>query len=883
MPAGRLSAVTTTAQPCAPESAPGPGVEIPGLAFAVIPRRDLYERIDRALPPRSGHVLLMSGPAGTGKTVLAAQWADLYRRLHPDTIVAWLTLTPSSAGAECLWPALRTSLGLTGEAPLDVADPTAEAAALVEAVAALGTPTLLVLDDTHVVTDQLALAGLEHLLHHAPANLTVIVIGRYDPPLRWHTLAMTGHLARVGTDDLALRDNDIADLFRQHDCTLSTDEIATISHLTGGWAALVRIAAIYLAAHTADRAAAMALLAHSPRAVSDFLVGELLDAVPPETREFLVATSIPDSFDAALAEEIAGPDALRILGTLERTNFPITHVVRGSDTWYSYHPMLRSHLLAELQRTDPSRAHLLHDQVARWFLAAGLPIRGLPHLLAQAGHPHLADFVRDYGLGLVLSGEGPTLFRYLDVVPDVSDDPFVWLLRTINALEHARPVEAATYLELLRARDATASVVAPPPWISALTRAVGADIHTATGAEIRDYTPGAPIPSTGHLDLDCYIHLQLATAQVFHGEFAAGEEGLRAALALAEQTGHPHLSVRATTRLAMAAGISGSISTMRTRAVRAQELAADLRSPLPGDAAHAASMAALAAYLQADHLVTETLTDALVEVARADGSAGPAAGWHAHIVAQLVLFDQAADKHAATRALRTSMHTLLDETPNPAASGGLFPHVTWVLLRQCEHEWAQQLVEHGRRVLGDPPDVAVALAAVTAAAARPQAALSITERLLDRAEELHPVTATTAWLLHATASDALGRRIKAYHSLTQALARASQDQLIRPFLDAPGALDLLDGNHGRFGHHDRFANRILEHRRATAHHAGTNLTDTELLVLRQLPAAKTAKETADDLGVSVNTVKTHLRGIYAKLGVGSRREAVVTARRVGLL
>lgn len=883
MPALNGSHVTTAARISAPDRTSRPDVEIPGLAFAVIPRPDLHERMDRALPPESGRVLLVSGPAGTGKTVLAAQWADLRRTEHAGTLVGWVTLTPSSADAERLWQTLRNGLGLPADTQTDVSDPVAEASALVEAIAMSAAPAVLVLDDAHTVTDPLALAGLEHLLQHAPTNLTVVVIGRYDPPLRWHALDMTGHLTRLRADDLAFGDTDIATLFRQHACALEADEIATIAHLTGGWAALVRIAAIYLAAHSADRAAALALLAHSPRAVSDFLVGELLDSVPVETREFLVVTSVPESFDSALAEEIGGSDALRILATLERTNFPITLLIRDGDTWYSYHPMLRSHLLAELHRTASSRALAVHEQVAGWYLAGGLPLQALPHLLAQPGHPHLPAVIRDHGLGLVLSGHGPELVQHLDAASDVGDDPFVWLLRTINALEHARPVEAATYLELLQARESVTSIVAPPTWIAALTEAVTADLHTVTGAEEHEPVTGVPIRSTGHRDLDCYIHLQLATAQVLHGEITAGEEGLRHALALADQAGHPQLSVRATTRLAMAAGIAGAITTMRTRAIRARDLAASHRSPVPGDSAQAAAMTALAAYLQADPLITEALSDALVEVGRADGSAGPAAGWHANVVAQLVLFDRATDRHAAVRALRTGMHALLDETPHPTVSSGLIPHVTWILLRQCEYEWAQQLVEHGRRILGDQPDVAVAFAAVTTAASRPQAALSVVERLLERPDALHPVTATTAQLIHATACHTLDRPIKAYHSLVQALEYAAQDQLVRPFLDVPGALDLLDTNHGRYGHHERFADLVLEHRRPTTRHTGTTLTDTELLVLRQLPAAKTAKETADDLGVSVNTVKTHLRGIYTKLGVGTRREAVVTARRVGLL
>lgn len=144
-----------------------------------------------------------------------------------------------------------------------------------------------------------------------------------------------------------------------------------------------------------------------------------------------------------------------------------------------------------------------------------------------------------------------------------------------------------------------------------------------------------------------------------------------------------------------------------------------------------------------------------------------------------------------------------------------------------------------------------------------------------------------ARLLEATSHAALGNSLKAYEAMATALSCAEPEHLIRPFVEVPAALDLLATFSGRFGHDDAFADRIRLHpaaRRerecATAH---PGLTTTELTVLKQLPSGRTTQQIADDLGVSINTVKTHMRGIYGKLGTSTRTEALDQARRTGLL
>ncbi|WP_067535061.1 response regulator transcription factor [Nocardia crassostreae] len=247
-------------------------------------------------------------------------------------------------------------------------------------------------------------------------------------------------------------------------------------------------------------------------------------------------------------------------------------------------------------------------------------------------------------------------------------------------------------------------------------------------------------------------------------------------------------------------------------------------------------------------------------------------------------FDTAADRYRAAEALRHGMLAALEQGgPFPVTVAALLPHVVWALLAVREPRTAQLLIERARTVLGFAPEVELSRAALALGTCRAAALDTLLAPLLAREPTLGTVDRVTMWLLHAarnTGHNPHRQRL----ALERALAHAAPHQLVRPFLNVPEAIGLLDGGAGSFGRHDDFVERIR-------HHPGARrdggleqpLTATETTVLQRLPSGRTAAQIASDLGVSVNTVKTHLRGIYGKLGVNSRTAALDRARRLGLL
>ncbi len=854
---------------------------MPSFSSAPIARSTLIDRLDAFLAAGQRRVLLVCAPAGSGKTVLLADWASRLRdRADRCPALGWVSVSEQDPGA-ALWQTLRDQLELPKPPHRPSVDaPGFDAAQLVEMLTVRGTPTVIVIDDAHLITEPLALAGLEHFLLHAPPAVTTVVSGRFDPPLRWHLLGLTERSTRWGAADLAMTGAEIATLCREHHCELDDAELATVLDLTKGWAALVRIAAMYLAAN-ADRSAALAVLARPPRAVSDFLVGELIGALPLNVRLFLTYTSIPASFTQSIADDLIGGGAAHTLYELDRMNFPVTSIARGDDIWFTYHPMLRAYFLAEMNRLGAQARSGLHLRTANALRAAGLPRHALTHLLDVSDPRHLREFLAECGTTMVLDGDGAALFGELHRArPSLLDDPFVWLLRVLDALFHGSAADALAYLDVADSRRARPSF-APAHWIDALTVAATVDAAAATGSVSGHLT--VETAPTGNPDIDCYLAIQSATAMADGGRLDRGEEMLLRGLALALHAGHPRLALRALTRLTFIACGREATASMRDRANRALIIAAEHDLLDTPDAAQAMTAAGLAAYLRGEQPDPSHAAAALAQHAVQDGSETPLAGWHGYVIGLLLAADQAADRRAAIDDLRRGTQLLLDKNTAPGATATLIPHVVWALLGMHEPLPAQLLAERAQQLLGDLPDIVIARAAVAEAAEHSQAALTLLAPLLAGMDVVRPSTRVTGWLLYSSAHHRIGNGAKARSGLENALRHAAADHLLRPFLDVPNAIELLDVYAGRFGRFDAFGDIVRQNRNAARSSTHPALTDAEMTVLKHLPSGRTAQQIAADLGVSINTVKTHLRSIYTKFGANSRVAALDYARRSGVL
>ena len=246
--------------------------------------------------------------------------------------------------------------------------------------------------------------ALAALVRERPRALRLVLAGRADPPLPIARLRLSGELREIRARDLAFSPDEAAALLAGADLVLAPGQVRTLVDQTAGWAAGLRLAALSLReAGDVDRF--LADLAGNSKAISDYLVGEVLSALPSGTAEVLRAVSVCDELSAGLAVALTGrPDAGEVLASLERETALVRSFGEGR-TAYRVHPLLRAHLLLDLRRRHPEQVARLHAAAADWFGAHGQPARALTHARQADDDARVADLLVAQGVALVASGE----------------------------------------------------------------------------------------------------------------------------------------------------------------------------------------------------------------------------------------------------------------------------------------------------------------------------------------------------------------------------------------------------------------------------------------------------------------------------------------------
>ena len=865
----------------------GARIAVPAPSIAPQPHRRLYAQLNAAVRQPNPAAVLVCAPAGTGKTVLLADWIS--HRLDGATVAVWVTVTHQADDQAEFWTIVRDAVETALPGPVSIPLPPAPGSGpqsghpeiLAAELARRPHPIALVFDDAHLLRDPLVLAEVVRfveLVRDSAPNLTVIFAARHEPTLPWHTYAAAGVLARIGWEDLALDAAQITAVLAEHDSVLPADDAAALRELTHGWAALIRIAAIYLHTHH-DRHGAVADLVRSPHPISDHLVGEMLAALPDDLLRFLLATSVVDAFTADLAEHLTGPDAAATLVMLDRVGLPLLHVgdTEGTGRWHTCHPFLRAHLRAELHRTDPDLEARLHVSAADWYLADGSPVDALTHLVAVHDERGIADLLHRHGLAVVLGRRCNELFALLDG-PASTDTTVVRLLHAVAALERGSPSGARAFLDTLPASTADGTDLLVEQTLAA---AVEVGIALAAGqcpsrAAVADL---AALPATGYPELDSYrLNVRAVAAGIVDPR--AAEELLIQAEFLADLARHRRLQLRCATLLAAGLGRAGDVTGMARKAEDAFELAVTHSMLDQPDSHTSAVLIALACYLQGVPL-DDRCRRILGSDTSPDGGAGtPAPCRQSRLVLDLhALAAGSVEQAAPVSAI--DLEALLDDAAGPSADTGLLPYFTAALIRTGHLTEAEHLVRRLQQDHDARADTLVCKAVVHYSRGHHSATRAALAPLLDTGTASYGTT-VAAWWLDALAAHRLGQHDAMHRSAEHALILAEPQNLVRPFLDGgPATVELLAVLAHRRGTGTPFADRI---RRALADTvARPSLTATEQVVLAHLPSGRTADEIGRDLHVSVNTVKTHLRNLYRKLDATSRGDAIAAAVRCGLL
>jgi LuxR family maltose regulon positive regulatory protein len=884
----------------------------PRLPSDAVPRPALIERLDAGL---RGPLTLLATPPGYGKTTLLSEWAA--RCLLP---VAWLSVDEHGddlpSFVAYVVAAIQTVAPGIGEQTLrslDLADPPSPhevAAMLTDELLDLVDEIALVLDDYHQISDLAVHRFVGALVDVPPSGFHVVLATRADPPLPLSRLRMRGQLTELRAPELRFSADETKAFFEQSaGLAVDATALAAIEQRAEGWAAGLRLAALSLRDCAPPTTVLDAFEGRQLRGVMDFLVDDLLAAQPEDLRRLLLSTSIVERVCAGLAGALLDEgitDAAAALDRVAWSNLFLLPLDEDPD-WYRYHALfrlaLRDRLGAAIGREELAA---LHARASAWLAEHGLIDEAIRHAKA-AGDEEGAALIVERAFHTALYGGGLSVadswVRLL--APEVLERrPALILARSWSAYLRGRSALHGRLIE-----EAAASLAAHAETLAAPARAA-LQGELALGRSIRLLDDGdaagaaeAARRALRLLPASDRLNVSLASTQEAMADFMDGRGDAavsRLTRAIAEHEGPPdvvHLR-----RLAALMRIQAYMGNLHESA----RVAGDLLR-LASDAGASWMLTWAHEHLGAVAYESNDLDAALVHF-----GAVVADPEHTHAGA---LRDATFGLACTQRALglhREAWVTLdrLQEYHRQAANLEQAALVRALQLHLApEGADAMELTPSAgvrrdsswRTLLGSPDVIRVQLLLNLATAESLAAAETLLRDLLEYARFSH-FTAREIELsaLAAVLAQIRGRDDEAAAALEHAIDLAAGGGFVRTFLDRGPLLAAVLRTLRRRSRHGPAIDRLLAAFAAEASpraehggletapatrpsHAVDALTEREQEILAKLAARLSYKEIADALVISPFTVKAHASNIYGKLGASGRREAIATARSLGLI
>lgn len=860
-------------------------------AYAVR-RHRLDSLLDVAVQRR---VTVVVAPPGYGKTVLVSQWAAAHRRRR----VRWLALGPEHDDGARLARDLRRALGTQAPAAGAAAVPAGHGddgragpgiLAGVRADLRSAPPTVLVLDDVHRLSDRAVFDDLARLLEHLPRWMHVALLSRVDPPLHLHLhrLRLADELVELRQDDLAFRPGEAAELLRRlAHRELTGAQVDALVARTEGWAVGLHLAAVSLRDQD-DVGRFVARFAEDDRNVADYLTEQVLDQQPDEVRRFMLATSVLERMSGPLCDAVTGgTGGQAMLDELDRRSLFVSPLDPRRE-WFRYHQLVRSLLQHHLSADDPTRARVLLQRAATWHLERDDLDAGVDYLVAAGAWDAVLDAASTFGGGLLARGRPAAVVRWIERVPPAArqGDVRATLLHAAASIMAGDARAVGEVLERVAADGAVSAaerVLAELLWArSALHQGAAAHAMAAAVRVRREVgsvdevdLPKLPGLLGTREDVRAAAQLTLGTALLLQGDVAAA----RAALGAVLDRGSAVWQVQALGALALGEAWAGRLSSAEQLGARALSSAEQLGLGPRMLVADAHLALAVVARQRDDLVWAGTLLDEITDV----NVGGRQPVVEALVATERALLALVAGCPADGLAVLGRRGPGAARSDPPAVDARRRAVEARLRSMVGDVEGAQRTLDAGPRAGLDIPveAVRVAIERGDLAGARalvgewpdepaPRAGLE-REIWLAVLDHLDGDDATAGSRLAAVVAQAeqegnIGLfRAAGRHVLGPArtLYRAGPTPFLRAVVEPPGTTAARSPGPGR---------RLVE-----------PLTERESVLLALLPTRMSNEEIARRLGVSVNTVKTHVKHIYRKLDVAGRGEAVAVAERMRLI
>lgn len=867
---------------------------VPKLRPSLVPRPHLVARLNQGLQ-QGCQLTLISAPAGFGKTTLITEWIAACERPFP-----WFSLderdSDLSRFLQYFIAALQTRFPEIGKHVSGLAEspqpPPTESVltALINEIAASPEEFALVLDDYHVVDAQPIDHALTFLLENMPPQMHLVITTREDPNLPLARLRVRGQLTQLRAADLRFTVEETAVFLNQMmGLNLSQENIAALEARTEGWAAGLQLAGISMQGYQDDTADFIQSFTGSHRFVLDYLVEEVLQQQPESVQNFLLQTAVLNQLTGALCDALTGNDnGQEMLQSLDRANLFLVPL-DNERRWYRYHHLFADLLRQRLQQNFAENEIAdLHSRASQWYEDTGLELEAFHHAVAANDVDRAIRLIEGEGLPLYFRGEATPVRHWLESLPEAEFKarPSLWVTyasvltmtgRLQDNIEETLQAAEAALQDAApngQTNDLLGQIAANRAMLGIVKNEVDKIITQSQLALVLLHPDNTPMRTTTTWTLGYAYQAQ--------GDRSAATQAYRETIAHSQTSGNIMAEIAATTCLGQIQETENQLYQASKTFQRILSLMGD--SPWPAAceacvglarihyewndlaAAEQYGQQSLALARQLENV--DTPAACYVLLARVKLARGDAAGAFATLAEADAFVQQHHFDHwlGEITAVRIQIH-----------------------LHQGNLTAVAQLVETHHLPLSQ--------ARVNLARGDPTAALTILEPVRQQAEAKAWADETLkVMLLQALAYEVAGESEEGMHVLAEALVLAAPGGLLRLFVDeGPPMAHLLYEALAR-GVEPGYVRQLLA-AFPPADSAPTPspmppalkddfiepLSEREIEVIQLIAEGLTNQEAANQLYLSLHTVKVHARNIYSKLGVKNRTEAVAKARALGIL
>lgn len=893
---------------------------IPPPASYLINRTCLAERLDECL--RSGcRLTLVSAPAGYGKTSLVSSWIHQ----HPNVAVSWLSLDeqdnePSEFWAYLVTAVQKLSSGLMEEAKLLLSsglnlNPEPLLTLIINHLAGITGPGLLVLDDFHLIHQEEIFKPLALMLDRLPPEVHVILLTRSDPHLPLARWRARGQMVEIRLSDLRFSLEETRLLLNQTmGLQLPQGLLETLYTKTEGWVAGLRMAGLALqnlANHPVDSNAVAEFIhsfSGSNRFILDYLLEEVLRQQPVAIQEFLLKTSILEQFCTPLCNALLlSSDGQAVVEYLERENLFLIPL-DSERRLYRYHPLFSDLLKKRLRLIHPDMEFELHARASQWYAENHLIHQAVEHAFQAQDANRAANLLEETGEEIFKHGEYRWLLQAIQKLP-VAQLQTHWKLNLYQATIYAtfgQLSQAENYLQEYETHLQPGEKIATEPdWSAGSVAAVRALIAIFRGdttiarhharLALEMIPKDSPSPWRAHL-LVALSHINRASSN-----FVEALQNLEDAIEAGKMVGDIYMTLNTITHMIMMLCSHGRLK--RATQLARQGLQYIDQFSLGNTTEASMLFLAWGTILCEQHQLDEAegFIRRSMETCLRSNIPGML-GWAYQINARYLIARE--DLPTAEEAARASVQHVRDVEIPAWIESNAFTLLLQVLIKEGKLAEVEQRLQH-RRISASEEQTAFEhtemtwLGRLLIAKGELDTAEQIIGELYQRAESKGLERLMILSLIHmAILLDARGKQLEAGQFLDKAFDLAEPEEALQLFLDERQALSGLIESAARNCQHISFAQRLaglltvsqgkpdslgITQGQTRPSDNSVGLSKREIEVLRLLAEGFSNNEIAQRLYISLRTVKYHITNIFTKLNVENRTQAVSRARIIKIL